>query len=80
MVSHMFKKFLFVDAIGVCKETFDLSHVTMKSTGKELTKRDLQLVDTTAREVSIILNNVEIHVKCHEVTWRTNLKSCHLFK
>ncbi|KAG0725250.1 Replication protein A DNA-binding subunit [Chionoecetes opilio] len=44
-----------LDVIGVCKEVFDLSHVTMRSTGKELTKRDLSLVDTTAREVRLTL-------------------------
>lgn len=44
---------LFVDVIGVCKETFDISFVTKRSSGKELTKRDVQLIDTTAREVSI---------------------------
>ncbi|XP_063873516.1 replication protein A 70 kDa DNA-binding subunit-like isoform X2 [Scylla paramamosain] len=44
-----------LDVIGVCKETHDLSHVIMKSTGKELTKRDIQIVDTTAREVRLTL-------------------------
>ncbi|XP_045135026.1 replication protein A 70 kDa DNA-binding subunit-like [Portunus trituberculatus] len=44
-----------LDVIGVCKETYDLSHVVMKSTGKELTKRDIQIVDQTLREVRLTL-------------------------
>ncbi|XP_050714389.1 replication protein A 70 kDa DNA-binding subunit-like [Eriocheir sinensis] len=44
-----------VDVIGVCKETFDISFVTMRSSGKELTKRDLQLIDSTAREVRLTI-------------------------
>lgn len=44
-----------VDVIGVCKETMDLSHVTLKASGKELTKRDIQIVDTSTREVRLTL-------------------------
>lgn len=51
-----------VDVIGVCKDTHDLSHVVMRSTGKELTKRDIQIVDTTAREVQLTLWGTQAEV------------------
>ncbi|KAK4291892.1 hypothetical protein Pmani_035302 [Petrolisthes manimaculis] len=44
-----------VDVIGVCKETLDMSSVTQRSTGRELKKRDLQLLDSTNREVRLTL-------------------------
>lgn len=42
---------MFTDVIGVCKEAMDMSSVTQRSTGRELKKRDLQLLDNTNREV-----------------------------
>lgn len=42
---------VFSDVIGVCKEAMDMSSVTQRSTGRELKKREMQLLDNTNREV-----------------------------
>lgn len=42
---------VFTDVIGVCKEAMDMSSVTQRSTGRELRKREIQLLDNTNREV-----------------------------
>lgn len=42
------------DIIGVCKEAMDVASITSKASGKELRKRDVQVVDDTNREVSFI--------------------------
>ncbi|XP_069936741.1 replication protein A 70 kDa DNA-binding subunit isoform X1 [Cherax quadricarinatus] len=44
-----------LDVIGVCKETLDISTVQQKSSGRELKKRDIQIVDDTNREVRVTL-------------------------
>ncbi|XP_071532708.1 replication protein A 70 kDa DNA-binding subunit isoform X2 [Panulirus ornatus] len=49
------KKDSVVDVIGVCKETMDMSTVTQRSTGRELKKREVQIVDDTNREVRLTL-------------------------
>jgi len=36
---------LFKDIIGVIKSVGDLANITVKATGKDLAKRDLQIVD-----------------------------------
>lgn len=49
------KKDSIVDVIGVCKEVMDMSTVTQRSTGRELKKRDVQLLDNTNTEVRLTL-------------------------
>ncbi|XP_042880445.1 replication protein A 70 kDa DNA-binding subunit-like isoform X2 [Penaeus japonicus] len=44
-----------IDIIGVCKEALDVVSLTAKSSGKELRKRDVQLVDDTNREVRLTI-------------------------
>lgn len=44
-----------LDVIGVCKETMELSTIQQRTTGRELKKRDIQLVDDTNREVRLTL-------------------------
>ncbi|XP_068206149.1 replication protein A 70 kDa DNA-binding subunit isoform X2 [Palaemon carinicauda] len=44
-----------VDIIGVCKEALELSTVTQRTTGRELKKRDLQVIDDTKHEVRVTL-------------------------
>ena len=46
--------YFFSDVIGVCKETMDISSVVSRASGRELKKRDLQIVDDTNHEVSIL--------------------------
>ena len=45
--------FLFSDLIGVCKEFTEIQQFTAKSSGKELTKRDITLVDTSNASVRL---------------------------
>lgn len=51
--------FYFQDIIGVCKEALDVVSLTAKSSGKELRKRDVQLVDDTNREVRPSLSSYQ---------------------
>ncbi|KAG7171607.1 Replication protein A 70 kDa DNA-binding subunit-like 1 [Homarus americanus] len=44
-----------IDIIGVCKEAHDISTVIQKTSGRELKKRDMQLLDETQREVRLTL-------------------------
>ena len=44
-----------IDLIAVCKEANEPSNITVRSTGKELTKRDIVLVDDTNRSVNLTL-------------------------
>lgn len=44
-----------IDVIGVCKDTDEISTVTSKASGRELKKRDLQIVDDTNHEVRVTL-------------------------
>ena len=44
-----------VDIIGVCKSAADVANITSSRTGKELTKRDIVLVDKSLTEVGLTL-------------------------
>ncbi|XP_047474800.1 replication protein A 70 kDa DNA-binding subunit-like isoform X1 [Penaeus chinensis] len=44
-----------IDVIGVCKEAMEVASITSKASGKELKKRDVQVVDDTNREVRLTL-------------------------
>ncbi|XP_071499912.1 replication protein A 70 kDa DNA-binding subunit-like [Diadema antillarum] len=44
-----------IDVIGVCKSVSDVSSVTIKSSNREVSKRALQLVDDSQKEVSLTL-------------------------
>lgn len=44
-----------IDLVGVCREAAELSTVTQRTTGKELRKRDLTLVDSTNRAVNVTM-------------------------
>ncbi|XP_021943211.1 replication protein A 70 kDa DNA-binding subunit isoform X2 [Folsomia candida] len=44
-----------IDVIGVCKKIGDLQTFTARTTNKELTKRDIVLVDKTNREINLTL-------------------------
>ena len=44
-----------VDVIGVCKEAGDLDRIMSRKLNKELTKRDLKLVDQSCTEVTLTL-------------------------
>lgn len=44
-----------IDIIGVAHDVGDLGNITVKSTGKQLSKRDITLVDKTAHGVRITL-------------------------
>ncbi|XP_031632411.1 replication protein A 70 kDa DNA-binding subunit, partial [Contarinia nasturtii] len=48
-----------VDVIGVCRDVGELQAFTAKSTGKELKKRDITLVDNTDASVNLTLWNVD---------------------
>ena len=50
------KILLSVDVIGVCKSFGDCQSLTARSSGKEFKKRELTLVDQSAREVSEFLH------------------------
>lgn len=49
------KKDDIVDVIGIVKECGELSEITVKSTQKQLTKRDLTLVDTSSASIRLTL-------------------------
>jgi len=44
-----------VDIIGVCKETGDLDRIMSRKLNKELTKRDIKLVDQSTTEVTLTI-------------------------
>lgn len=44
-----------LDVIGIVKECGELSEITVKSTQKQLTKRDLTLVDTSSASIRVTL-------------------------
>ncbi|RXG65009.1 Replication protein A 70 kDa DNA-binding subunit [Armadillidium vulgare] len=44
-----------IDVIGICKEVAEVSTITQKTTGKELKKRDIQIVDDSGKEVRLTL-------------------------
>ncbi|KAF2347637.1 Replication factor A protein 1 [Trinorchestia longiramus] len=44
-----------VDLIGVCRDTTEMTSVTQRSTGKELRKREISVVDHTSRAISLTL-------------------------
>lgn len=44
-----------IDVLGVAHDVGDLGSITVKSTGKQLTKRDITLVDTTGSGVRVTL-------------------------
>ncbi|XP_031638224.1 replication protein A 70 kDa DNA-binding subunit-like [Contarinia nasturtii] len=48
-----------VDVIGVCRQIGELQAFTAKSTGKELKKRDIILVDNTDASVNLTLWDIE---------------------
>lgn len=45
--------FIFIDCIGVCREAGELFQFTAKTSGKELKKKDITLVDSSNAAVSI---------------------------
>lgn len=44
-----------VDVIGVCKDATDIQQFTAKSTGRELKKREVNLVDPSGSSVSFVV-------------------------
>jgi len=44
-----------IDCIGICKRRGDLQTITARTSGKEMQKRDITLVDKTNREISLTL-------------------------
>lgn len=44
-----------IDVIGVAHDVAELGNITVKSTGKQLSKRDLTLIDTTGHAVRVTL-------------------------
>lgn len=46
---------MIIDVIGVCKEVSDLTNLTAKSTGRELTKRDITLLDSSNAAIQLTL-------------------------
>lgn len=44
-----------IDIIGVCKEAMDISVITQRTTGRELKKRDLLIIDDSKYEVRVTL-------------------------
>ena len=47
--------FTIIDVIGVAKSASDVNTVTIKSTNKEIVKRDVQLVDQNRMQVNLTL-------------------------
>ena len=48
-----------VDVIGICKSAADVASIITKTTNKKLSKRELQLVDRSGREVTCTLWGAE---------------------
>ena len=67
--------FTIIDVIGVAKSASDVNTVTIKSTNKEIVKRDVQLVDQNRMQVNLTLWGSDVSRVAFSF-----LKRCHAFK
>ena len=65
-----------VDVIGVVKSTGDISTIVARATGKELTKRDVTLVDDSACSISCTLWGKQVIFFNYLINYRNALYYC----